>query len=88
MWSNHVLADPAAVGRGLVARFSFIAPRTWVGHRELQPPACDPFAVQWWQNALVRLLDLPWPGKVVSGTSQRPCRRHRPNPAVAPAAPA
>jgi replicative DNA helicase len=64
---EQVLADPAAVGRGLVARFSFIAPRTWVGRRELQPPACDPFAVQWWLDALVRLLDLPWPGKVVIG---------------------
>ncbi len=34
------LADnPAFRGRGLLARFLYAAPRSWIGHREIDPPA-------------------------------------------------
>ncbi len=64
-----VLANPDAVGRGLVARFMFVKPATWMGRRELEPPPVTGFACDWWDGALRRLLDLPWPGKVVLGHS-------------------
>jgi hypothetical protein len=62
-----MLANPEAVGRGLVARFMFIKPRSWLGKRLLEPAPMDSDVVEWWRERIVRLLSMTWPGKVVIG---------------------
>jgi hypothetical protein len=62
-----VLSSPEAVGRGLVARFMFIRPRTWMGKRELEPAPVQGAIAGWWDQVIRRLLDMPWLGKVVLG---------------------
>jgi len=64
---DAILASPEAVGRGLVARFLFVRPCTWMGRRELEPPPVDRCTAAWWEAAMQRLLALPWPGRVVVG---------------------
>jgi hypothetical protein len=61
----EVLRDGYARERGLVPRLCLIAPASRMGSRTLHPAAVPPELLQWWGDTLRRLLDLPWPGRVI-----------------------
>ena len=61
----EVLRDRYARDRGLVPRLCLIAPASRMGTRTLHPADVPPELVQWWGATLCRLLDLPWPGRVI-----------------------
>ena len=69
-----VLRDPYAQGRGLVARYWFLAlahPSDFV--ENLKPAQVPPHLLDWWGTHFRRLLDLPWPGSVIL-TADGPAR--------------
>ena len=61
----EVLRDGYARDRGLVPRLCLIAPASRMGTRTLHPADVPPELLQWWGVTLCRLLDLPWPGRVI-----------------------
>lgn len=66
---REVLRDAAAQGRGLVDRFLFVQPPSRVGFREMEPaPVADSLRA-WWADSLRRVLDLPWPGRVIMASA-------------------
>lgn len=70
---SAVLRDPVAVGRGLVPRMLLISPASRMGSRKLTPSGIPADLTQWWASSIRRVLDCPWPGRVVSwdGTVRR-----------------
>jgi hypothetical protein len=62
---SEVLRDRNARDRGLVFRLCLIAPASRMGTRTLHPADVPPELLQWWGDTLRRLLDLPWPGRVI-----------------------
>lgn len=60
-----VLRDPVARGRGFVDRLCLIAPLSRMGTRINHPAEIPPALLQLWADTLRRLLDLPWPGRVI-----------------------
>jgi hypothetical protein len=64
-----VLRDPVARGRGFVDRLCMVRPPSRMGTRILHPAAVPPPLLQWWGDAVRRLLDLPWPGRVALDSS-------------------
>ena len=71
-----VLRDPIARGRGLVDRMCFIQPPSRMGSRSLTPPAVPDALEQWWSGTLRRVLDCPWPGRVIlNGESPMRCEQ-------------
>ena len=69
---EEIVRDVYAQGRGHVPRFWFIAPHNPPGHPDreidadfLHPEPVPPALLIWWGKTFRRLLDLPWPGRVV-----------------------
>ena len=62
---TEVLRDPVARGRGLIDRMSFVLPVSRMGSRLLNPPPVPDNLAQWWGVTLRRILDCPWPGRVI-----------------------
>lgn len=60
-----VLRDAYAKDKGLVPRLCLIAPASRMGTRALHPDPAPPDLLRWWGDTLRRLLDLPWPGRVI-----------------------
>jgi hypothetical protein len=69
-----VLADRAARGRGLIDRMLLILPPSRLGSRLLDPEPLPRELTAWWASAIRRLLDLPWPGRVILGHDGEPVR--------------
>lgn len=61
-----LLEHGAAVGRGLFARFLYVKPRSLKGWRNLEPSPIPEHLRQWWADALLRILSLPYPGEIYS----------------------
>jgi hypothetical protein len=61
----EVLRDAYAKDKGLVPRLCLIAPASRMGTRALHPDPAPPDLLRWWGDTLRRLLDLPWPGRVI-----------------------
>jgi len=70
---REVLRDPIAQGRGMIDRFLFVQPPSRLGSREMEPPPLPDNLRDWWADALRRVLDLPWPGRVIL-TANGPAR--------------
>lgn len=62
---REVLRDAAAQGRGLVDRFLFVLPASNLGFREMEPPPVPESLASWWGESIRRVLELPWPGRVI-----------------------
>lgn len=62
---NGVIDDRAARGRGLVDRMALVHPPSRQGQRALHPAQLSRELLGWWNETLHRLLDLPWPGRVM-----------------------
>lgn len=62
-----VIRDNAARGRGLVDRMALIHPPSRQGSRLLRPDPVRRELLEWWGDTLRRLLNLPWPGRVILG---------------------
>lgn len=77
---SEILRDTYARDRGLVPRLCVVAPQSRIGLRALEPERIPPELSAWWANSIQRLLDLPWPGRVVLG--QDGPRRHEGPPRV------
>lgn len=65
----EVLRDGYARDRGLVPRLCLVAPASRMGMRTLHPADVPPELLEWWGATLCRLLDLPWPGRVILGAT-------------------
>ena len=61
----ELLRDAYAKDKGLVPRLCLIAPASRMGTRALHPDPAPPDLIRWWGDTLRRLLDLPWPGRVI-----------------------
>lgn len=61
---SEVLSDPNAHGRGFVSRLLFVQPVSQRGSRPLSKPV-PTAAAEWWNFTLRRILDCPWPGRVI-----------------------
>jgi hypothetical protein len=62
---KDVIGDRAARGRGLVDRMALVQPPSRQGQRALHPAQLSRELLGWWNETLHRLLDLPWPGRVM-----------------------
>ena len=62
---GDVLRDPIARGRGLVDRMALVQPSSCMGSRSLTPPPVPERLAQWWGETLRRILNCPWPGRVI-----------------------
>ena len=62
---GEVLRDPVARGRGFVDRLCMVRPASRMGERALHPAPVPAHLLEWWGEAVRRLLDLPWPGRVI-----------------------
>jgi hypothetical protein len=71
---RDVLLDGNTNGRGLVQRFALIVPSSLMGSRLDDPPAVPVVLEDWWNSAIARILDVPWPGKAVLDSTARICR--------------
>jgi hypothetical protein len=71
---RSVLADRAAKGRGLIDRMLLILPPSRMGSRLLDPAPVPAAVADWWASSIGRLLDLPWPGRVIVGHDGEPTR--------------
>lgn len=63
---EKVLRDSYARDKGLLPRLFLVTPRSLQGYRRNDPPIVPHHLAAWWGEALRGLLDLPWPGKVVT----------------------
>lgn len=85
---RDVLRDAVAHGRGLLDRYLFVEPPSLLGTRDLEPPPVPESLAAWWREAVVRVLNLPWPGRVILSAngptrSETSPRIVRPNPEAA-----
>ncbi|MCK6490392.1 MAG: DUF3987 domain-containing protein [Planctomycetes bacterium] len=69
-----VLADRAAKGRGLIDRMLLILPPSRMGSRLLDPPPLSAAMSDWWASGILRLLNLPWPGRCTVNFDGEPTR--------------
>ena len=60
-----VIKDETANDKGFVARLCPIWPESIMGERKYYGPPVPAELLQWWGDTFRRLLDLPWPGRVV-----------------------
>ncbi len=60
-----VIGNEEARGRGLVDRMALIHPPSRMGTRKTNPEPVPPSLLAWWGRTLQRLLDQPWPGRVM-----------------------
>jgi hypothetical protein len=71
---RSVLGDRAARGRGLVDRMLLIHPPSRMGSRVNDSPPVPQDLTEWWKFAIMTMLDLPWPGRVIVGHDGEPVR--------------
>lgn len=63
---ESVLRDAYARDKGLIPRLLLVTPRSLLGTRRNDAPTVPEHLAAWWGETLQGLLDLTWPGKVVS----------------------
>ena len=63
---ESVLRDSYARDKGLLPRLLLVTPTSHLGTRHTSAPTVPDHLAAWWGEALRGLLDLPWPGKVVT----------------------
>lgn len=80
-----VLRDAMASGRGLIQRMLLIHPDSLVGGRKNDPDPIPRHLQAWWDSAITKVLNVPWPGRVVVGSSG--VVRHDGGPRVLPVDP-